>query len=83
MPPSKNFGWAIASLLLFWQLCIPAFINASKVSDLWSAGRYEESMKASADAKKYGRIGVIIGAVFAVVYLGITILGAVLATSQS
>jgi|GEM_PF-912165 len=82
-PPSKNFGWAIASLLLFWPLCIPSFINAAKVSDLWYAGRYQESMKASEDAKKYGRIGVIIGAVFVVIWLGITVLGAIFATSQS
>lgn len=62
MPPDKNIGWSIAALLLFWPLAIPSFIAALKVSDLWFTGRYDEALKASADAKKWGVAGVIVGA---------------------
>jgi hypothetical protein len=83
MPPSKNIGWSIASLLLFWPLCIPSFIAGSKVSELWYAGRFQESMKASADAKKFGRIGVIIGGVVWVLYIVLSVVGIGLAATQN
>jgi hypothetical protein len=69
-PPDKHLGWAIGALVLFWPLCIPAFIASSKVSDLWFTGHYQESLQASADAKRWGRLGVIVGAVLS----GLTIL---------
>lgn len=61
MPPNKNIGWAIAALLLFWPLAIPSFIAALKVSDLWFTGRYDEAVRAAADAKKWGVAGVVVG----------------------
>jgi len=61
LPPDKNIGWAVAALILFWPLSIPAFIAATKVSDLWFTGRYAEAVQASADARKWGIAGVVVG----------------------
>lgn len=71
MPPDKNIGWAIAALLLFWPLSIPAFIASLKVSDLWFTGRYQEALQASADAKKWGVAGVVVGGCLIVLGLGL------------
>ena len=60
-PPSANWGWAIASLILCWPFCIPSFIFASRVSGFWTTGNVAAANDASANAKKWGRIGVIVG----------------------
>jgi len=81
--PSSNIGWAIGALLLFWPLCIPAFISSSKVSTLWFSGQFSQGLQASQDAKKWGRLGVIIGAgltvLFVIIYV-IIIIAAIHAT---
>ena len=59
--PSNSMGSAIAALILFWPLGIPAIINATKVNSLWAQGQYEAAHTASAKAAKFGRIGVIVG----------------------
>ena len=61
--PSANWGWAIAALILFWPLAIPSFIFASRVDTAWNTGRAAEAFDASRQAKRYGLIGVVIGAV--------------------
>jgi hypothetical protein len=71
MPPNKNIGWAIAALLLFWPLAIPSFIAALKVSDLWFTGRYDEAVRASADAKKWGVAGVVVGGIWIAVVVAV------------
>ncbi len=68
-PPDSNIGWAIASLILCWPFCIPAFIASSKVSSFWVYGQRDEAYRASADAKKWGRIGVIVGCCLIGAYL--------------
>lgn len=78
--PSSNIGWAIASVILFWPLCIPAFMASARVDGAWFAGDYFGAQKASNDAKKFGMIGVIVGAslialyfLFIVIVFGIVI----------
>ncbi len=71
MPPDKNLGWVIAGVLVFWPVAIPALLAVSKVSDLWFTGRHQEAFQAAADAKRWGRIAVIVGAC----YFGLMTLG--------
>lgn len=60
-PPSNNIGWAIAAIFLFWPLAIPAFIASGKVEDCWRRGDVVGAQQASADAKRWGSLGVWIG----------------------
>ena len=76
-PPSPHFGWGVAALLFFWPLCIPSFIAASKVSSAVAMGDMATAYKASADAKKWGRMGVIVGAGLGFLTLAITIVSMV------
>jgi len=71
MPPNKNLGWVVAGMLVFWPVAIPALFAVSKVSDLWFTGRHQEAFQAAADAKKWGRIAVIVGAC----YIGLMTVG--------
>lgn len=64
--PAQNTGWAVAALIFFWPLAFSAFDNSSKVLPLWMMGDYEASHRASAQAKKLGKISLIICAVFTV-----------------
>jgi hypothetical protein len=59
--PDTNIGWAIGALLMFWPLCIPAFMASSNVDSRYYAGDYQGSLQASEDAKKWGKWGVFIG----------------------
>ena len=61
--PPDHMGWAIAALLLFWPLCIPAFINASRVDKAWYAGDRLGALRASESARTYGLVGVVTGVV--------------------
>ncbi|MGL6235426.1 MAG: CD225/dispanin family protein [Segniliparus sp.] len=68
-PPPDYKGWAIASIFLFWPLAIPAFIASGKVSTLWAQGDIAGANQASADAKKWGSLGVYIGAGWSALWL--------------
>ena len=67
--PSSNIGWAIAALFTFWPLAIPAFIFSSRVESYWFQGNWFGAQEASHDARLYGLIAVIVGAVIFVVGL--------------
>ncbi|MCL2317367.1 MAG: CD225/dispanin family protein [Actinomycetia bacterium] len=74
--PSPNWAWMIIAIICFWPLAIASGINASRVQSLCAAGDTAGAQKASADAKKFGRIALIIG--IAIVALGVVagVLGA-------
>lgn len=70
--PSSNIGWAIAAVLLFWPLSIPAFIYSSRVDTAWNAGDRAGAENASRSARLFGLIGVIaglIGLLIAVIWI--------------
>ncbi len=58
--PAQNTGWAVAAMLFFWPLAFSAFSNSAKVFPLWMMGDYEGAHRASAQAKKLGKISLII-----------------------
>ncbi|MER7082158.1 Interferon-induced transmembrane protein [Saccharopolyspora kobensis] len=62
MPLNNNLGWAIASLLICWPFGIPSLIKALQVSSLWYQGQHPQAQAAADEAKKWGKIGVIVGA---------------------
>lgn len=74
----SNIGWGIAGLILFLPVGIFALIKATKVGNLQAAGDFAGAQAASNDAKKLGKIAVIVGVVlyvliciFYVVILGL------------
>ncbi|MER5394374.1 CD225/dispanin family protein [Saccharopolyspora sp. NPDC002686] len=62
VPLNNNLGWAIASLLICWPFGIPSLIKALQVNSLWYQGQHAQAQLAADDAKKWGKIGVILGA---------------------
>lgn len=72
--PDNYLVWAILVTVL---CCLPfgivSIVYATKVSGLWSQGRYPEAQAASANARKWAIIGAITGAIaiaiFTVIYI--------------
>ncbi|MDI2031724.1 CD225/dispanin family protein [Saccharopolyspora sp. TS4A08] len=63
MPIRNHLGWAIAGMLLFWPLGIPALVKCVEVAPLWYQGNYRGAEDSSRAAKNWGKAGVITGAV--------------------
>jgi hypothetical protein len=53
-PPSTNLGWAIAAIILFWPLGIPALIYSTRVESQWFRGDASGAMRSSAIARNCG-----------------------------
>ncbi len=67
----KNY--LVESILVTIFCCLPlgivGIVHASKVNSAFDTGNIEEANKASADAKKWTKIGFISGLVVGVLYL--------------
>lgn len=65
-------NWLVESILVTLFCCLPlgivGIINAAKVNGAFDSGDIAGAMKASADAKKWTRLGFIIGIVVIVLY---------------
>ena len=61
-PPDNKLGWAIASLIVCWPFGIPSIIKATEAQNLWARGWQQHAEHSAAEAKKWGKIGVIVGA---------------------
>ena len=59
MPPT-NTGWAVVALLFFWPLAFSAFANSGKVSALWMVGDVAGAQYSSDQAKKMGKIALLV-----------------------
>ncbi len=86
-PPNNNLGWAIGSIFLCWPFAIAALIKATSVQSLWQQGQVMEAHQAGADAKKWGKIGIIVGAscwgLFILFYVALIVIGVFAASSGS
>lgn len=60
--PNNNLGWGIGAILLCWPFAIPSLIKATSVQSLWAQGQAQEAHQAAGEAKKWGKIGIIVGA---------------------
>jgi hypothetical protein len=60
-------SWLVESILVTLFCCMPlgivGIINAAKVNDLWDNGAFEASRQASAEARRWTRIGFWVGLV--------------------
>lgn len=69
--PPKN--WLVESILVTLFCCLPlgivGIINAANVNTKWTAGDYEGAEHSAAEAKKWTKIGFIIGIVVIVAYV--------------
>jgi hypothetical protein len=66
--PDNYLVWAIlCTVLCCLPLGIVAIVYSTRVSGLWSQGRYAEAQAAADNAKKWAIIGAIVGAVVYVI----------------
>jgi len=61
MPKTWLVQAILVTCLCFWPVGIAAIIHAAKVESLFWRGKHEESLKASASARKYVLIAFWIG----------------------
>ncbi len=59
---NNNLAISIVGLLLFWPVGLFGLINATKVSGLAAQGDYAGAQAAADQAKKFGKIAIIVGA---------------------
>ena len=75
MPP-KNY--LVESILVTIFCCLPfgiaGIVNASKVESAYRDGRIEEANAAAANAKKWTKIGFIVGLVVGILYIALNFL---------
>lgn len=81
-PPPNNLVLAIISLLCCWPIGIPAVIFAAQVNGKWASGDQAGAVEASAKAKKFAIIALVLGIIGSVIY-GIFIVAGGLATSSN
>ena len=68
--PIPNYlGLAIAALILFFPLGIPALIKSIRVNTLQNQGKIDEAIATSKSAHKFGKLGIIIGAIVIALYI--------------
>jgi len=73
--PNNHLALAIVTTVL---CCVPfgivAIVQASKVNRLYSEENYEAANRASASAKKWSIIGMIVGGIFGIIYVAYCVL---------
>lgn len=74
--PDSNLVWGIlCAVLCCLPLGIVSIVYASKVSGLWTQGRYAEAQEASANAKKWAIWGAVAGVIVGIIYAIIAVAG--------
>lgn len=66
--PDSNLVWAILSIFCCWPFAIVAIVKAAQVDGLWARGEYAAAQDASAQAKKWALISLIVGIAAYVIY---------------
>lgn len=73
IPPVRPKNWLVESILVTIFCCLPfgiaGIVFAAQVNSKYDTGDYEGSLKASADAAKWTKIGFFTGLVFIALYL--------------
>jgi hypothetical protein len=81
--PENYLVWAILCTVL---CCLPfgivSIVYSTKVSGLWSQGRYAEAQAAADNAKKWAIIGAIVGGVFWVIMVMLYVFVGIVAVSH-
>lgn len=81
--PENYLVWAILCTVL---CCLPfgivSIVYSTKVSGLWSQGRYGEAQSAADNAKKWAIIGAVVGGVFWVIVVMLYVFVGIVAVSN-
>ncbi len=74
--------WLVESILVTLFCCLPfgivGIINAAKVESRFYAGDIEAANRASAEAKRWSLIGLIVGVIVITLYIGFIVVAALL-----
>ncbi len=81
-PPPNNLVLAIISLLCCWPIGIPAVIFAAQVNGKWASGDQAGAVEASAKAKKFAIIALVLGIVASIIYFLVIVAGGVASNSD-
>lgn len=81
-PPPNNLVLAIISLLCCWPIGIPAVIFAAQVNGKWASGDQAGAVEASAKAKKFAIIALVLGIVASVIYFLVIVAGGMASSSS-
>jgi Interferon-induced transmembrane protein/GYF domain 2 len=77
--PPKN--WLIESILVTILCCLPlgivGIIYASRVDTLWKNGQWDEAYKASQEAGKWVKMGLILGVIGIILYILLMVFGVI------
>lgn len=75
--PPNNLVLAILGLLCCWPIGIPAVVFAAQVNGKWASGDHAGAVDASAKAKKFAIIALVLGIVATVLYIILMVAGVV------
>jgi ABC-type dipeptide/oligopeptide/nickel transport system permease component len=81
--PPNNLVLAILGLLCCWPIGIPAVVFAAQVNGKWATGDHAGAVDASAKAKKFAIIALVLGIVATVLYIILMVAGVVSTNSTS
>lgn len=66
--PVRPKNWLVESILVTILCCLPfgivGIVNAAKVNSLYDQGKYDESIRISANAKRWSMFGLIAGIIY-------------------
>lgn len=66
--PIRPKNWLVESILVTILCCLPfgivGIVNAAKVNSLYDQGKYDESIRISANAKRWTMFGLIAGIIY-------------------
>jgi hypothetical protein len=79
---NNNMGWAIAAILMFWPIGIPAIMASNRVNEQVMRGDYAGAQMSSANARKYGRIAMWITITWVSLWILIMIIIAIAAAAS-
>jgi hypothetical protein len=78
MPPSNNLVWGIlTTIFCCMPLGVVSIVFAAKVNGQWAAGDYAGAQDSANKAKQFALWGVVAGAILAVLYILLIVLGAI------
>ncbi|MBP2319681.1 hypothetical protein JOF56_000066 [Kibdelosporangium banguiense] len=69
LAPPSHLGWAIAALVVFWPIGIPAIIKSTQVDRYWMTGQPVLAEQASRTAKTLGVVAVAVAGALVVIWL--------------
>lgn len=77
-PKRPPKSWLVESILVTLFCCLPfgiaGIVNAAKVESRFNSGDYEGANRASAEAKKWTLVALIIGVIVAILYVILVVL---------